>query len=392
MCLKKITGTLLIFIFSITGCGYELNNLRNEFQEQRLPRKLPPIQGYHDLKGVIHIHTEISHDSKGKIKEIVEAAKRNKLDFVILTDHNDPKIFTEQPQGIKDGILFIRGSEIIKDKTDILAIAPKNFINKSELTWNEITAELRRQNALIIIAHPDYLYPDFEISDYDALEVYDIFDDVLTEKFWRLPKHLWNIICCYERYPEEIFLQILDWPKNALERWDEELQKRFPITAVAGNDSHQNVRLFGKQIDPYWLSFKMASTHVLTSSANETDILNGLKRGRAYISFDIVNRDDQFQFYGICDKKLIMMGDEVYKEITKDINKDFLNCVLRVNLTDEGKIRFLQNGKIIFEGINDRMLFPVKEPGIYRVEVERKIGNRWYPWIISNPIYIKQAL
>lgn len=387
----KLAVFLLLLIFMGFGCGHGLNNLRNELQEIHPSRKLPPIEGYQDLKGVIHVHTSISHDSKGTIEEITNAAKTNGLDFVILTDHNDPRIFTDQPRGLKDGVLFIRGSEIIKDKTDILAIAPKEYIEKNRIGWNEIIAELRKQNSLIAIAHAAYLYDNFQINDYDAMEIYDIFDDVLTEPLWRWPKHLWNIACCYDRYSEEIFLQILDWPRNALARWDKELQKRFPITGIAGNDSHQNVRLFGKQLDPYWLSFKMANVHVLAGNKSEWSILKALKLGRAYISFDIVNRDDQFQFYGFCNDKLIMMGDEIYMNITKAQNKSFLNCELFVKLTSDGKIRFLRDGKIIFEGTNDWITLPVEEPGIYRVEVERKISGRWYPWIISNPISIKSA-
>lgn len=383
----KLAIFLLMPILLTLGCNYNLKNLRTELKERQQVRKLSPIQGYQDLKGVIHVHTEISHDSKGKIEEIIEAAKINNLDFVILTDHNDPRIFTEQPKGFKDGILFIRGGEIIKGKTDILAIAPESFIDKNELAWNEIIAELRKQKALIAVAHADYLYSDFKISNYDAMEVYDIFDDVLTEPLWRWSKHLWNIACCYERYPEEIFLQILDWPKNAMTRWDDELQKKH-VTAIAGNDSHQNVRLFGKQLDPYWLSFKMASTHVLAGSKSETEILKALKLGRAYISFGIVNGNDQFQFYGICENKLLMMGDEIYISIPKKHK-----CELKVRLSDDGKIRFVHNGKIMSDWIwiNDSAFLEIEEPGIYRVEVERKISGRWYPWIISNPIYIKSA-
>ncbi|MBI2451179.1 MAG: PHP domain-containing protein [Parcubacteria group bacterium] len=384
-----ISALSLINIFLIFGCAGNLEAIKKDLENFSIRnRSLYPIK-LNDYKGVIHVHTSISHDSEGKIDEIIAAAHQNNLDFVILNDHNDQKIFRDQPQGLIDGILFIRGTEIIKDKTDILAIAPKKFIDKSKLTWEEITEELRGQNSLIAIAHPDYLYKNFEIADYDAIEIYDIFDDALTEPFWKWPGHIFRILCCWKNYQKEIFLQILDRPDNALKKWDENLKNRH-VTAIAGNDTHQNVKIWGKQLDPYWLSFNMVSVHVQAPELREAAVLEALKNGRTYISFDIVNGGNfnELNFYAEFlskkgEDKIFMMGGTANLEDTAFMIR------FETRLTQKGKIRFFRNGQVIDENITASLTTHIGMPGVYRVEVERQIAGSWYPWIISNPIYVK---
>lgn len=380
---NRLLFIFLILILVFNGCGYGLRTRQKEILEiqNKKVSALPLLNLYRDFKGAIHVHTYLSHDSQGEIKDIVGVARHNKIDFVILTDHNNRKVFEEQPKGFINGVLIIGGVEIIKDKTDVLAVAPKNFIEKGALDWPEIIAELRRQKSFIIVAHADYLYSDWQIDDYDGLEVYDIFDDVLTEKIWRWPGLFFKTIFYFQRYPEAVFLEILDRPFPALKKWDKTMEKKRVI-AVAGNDSHQNVKFFGLQLDPYWLSFKMVSTHILAEELSEESVLSALKSGRAYISFGIVNGNDNFQFYGQ-DKnnRLIMMGEEAPMENS---------VTLFVKISDKGKIRMFRDGSLVFEdAANNSLELAVILPGVYRVEVEREIGNNWFPWIISNPIYIK---
>lgn len=391
----KVWLILSLCFFFISGCAFELKQMRIDIENYEKQRKNfePAFEklGLKDYKGVIHVHTSLSRDSQGKIEEIVEAAKKNKIDFVILTDHNGPEVIAKEPQGMIDGILFIKGVEIIKDKTDILAISPNEYIDKGRFDWPEITQKLREQNALIAIAHADYLYRNFDIKDYDAIEIYDIFDDVLTERVWKWPGHLWRIICCWEKYKEEIFLKILDRPDYALKKWTDNL--KYPpiadkhIAAISGNDSHQNVKIFKRQLDPYWLSFKMTSTHIIAEEFSKTAILKALKMGRTYISFDIAGGgSNQFEFYAIAgenQQKLLLMGDEIEFQ-------DYIYLVARLN--GAGKIKLFRNQKIILEKIGNSLIFTADGPGIYRVEAERKIGSKWYPLIISNPIYIKPSL
>src|SRR5688572_7264669 len=44
----------------------------------------------HRVPGAVHVHTERSHDSKLTIDEVVKAAQRVGLQFVVITDHDSP--------------------------------------------------------------------------------------------------------------------------------------------------------------------------------------------------------------------------------------------------------------------------------------------------------------
>ena len=43
-------------------------------------------------RGIYHVHTEFSPDSKASLKNIIETAQKLKLDFVVLTDHNNRRV------------------------------------------------------------------------------------------------------------------------------------------------------------------------------------------------------------------------------------------------------------------------------------------------------------
>jgi len=72
-----------------------------------------------------------------------------------------------------------------------------------------------------------------------------------------------------------------------LARWDE-LNRLRPVTGVAGNDAHQNVRIGNLLLDPYELSLGFVSTHVLAEELTPEAILRALREGRAYVAFEFV--------------------------------------------------------------------------------------------------------
>src|SRR5438132_7242228 len=56
---------------------------------------LPSLEGFVEFRGVVHAHSHLSHDSTGTAGELLDAARQAKLDFLVLTDHYTPRIFTE---------------------------------------------------------------------------------------------------------------------------------------------------------------------------------------------------------------------------------------------------------------------------------------------------------
>ena len=127
---------------------------RLHFAQERKP--LPPAGPLHDYRAVIHVHAEDSNHTRGTRAEVLEAAKAVGIQAVMFTDHRGPKPDTWQ--GLRDGVLFIPGSE-----DDHLLRFPKPG------------AELR------FLSHVEET-PDAKGDGLDGMEIYNRHTDAKDEK------------------------------------------------------------------------------------------------------------------------------------------------------------------------------------------------------------------
>lgn len=80
---------------------------------QKLRKEPVSVTNLHTFRGVLHVHSYWSHDSKGTLNDIIPAAKNAGIDFVFLTDHPHGNIDTI-PRGYKgyyEGVLIEPVSE-----------------------------------------------------------------------------------------------------------------------------------------------------------------------------------------------------------------------------------------------------------------------------------------
>ena len=57
------------------------------------------------------------------------------------------------------------------------------------------------------------------------------------------------------------------------------------------------------------------------------------------------------------------------------------------------EIHLLRDGKVVLRSEGPAISFPCERPGVYRIEIYLRGGtplSRDFPWIISNPIYIRE--
>src|SRR5439155_500055 len=68
---------------------------------------------YLDYRANLHVHSLLSHDSRGTIEEIVAAAKVTGTRVLMFTEHPSERYdyFKDGHQGMKDGVLLIPGAE-----------------------------------------------------------------------------------------------------------------------------------------------------------------------------------------------------------------------------------------------------------------------------------------
>ncbi|HTN42462.1 MAG TPA: CehA/McbA family metallohydrolase [Nitrospiria bacterium] len=379
---------VLITVVLTAGCATHSYWQRQREQIEGLKqtrRPVPPVGGYHDFPGVIHVHSLLSHDSKGTVDEIVEAAKQNGLAFVIMTDHHNPRIYTRGFEGWYDNILVLRGSEIIKgcagrtgDTCDsLLVLGLKDYLDPKPLTMAQIIDRVKQQGGLAFAAHPGG-FKDWDLPGIDGMEIYDLLDDAVDHP-WRFPEYLTDIEYSYSNYSDQVILSILDRPDAALKKWDE-LSRQRRWTGIAGNDAHQNIRVLGHQIDPYALSFGFVRTHILAKELNESEVLRALASGHAYVAFDTFSDSTGFVFWA---------GDDSFQGIQGDEVRQTPGLTLTVDSPVVGLMELVRNGTVIRTATTAHLSVPVEEAGVYRVQISLRISGQWRPWIFSNPIFVR---
>lgn len=128
----------------------------------------------------MHVHTYYSKDSRMKFKNLENAAIKNGIDVLIITDHNriDGALKFKH---YSEKIDVIIGEEIMTTKGEIIGL----FLNKHispGLSPKETIAKIREQDGLVYIPHPfdrlrssaikeEILYDI--ISEIDIIEVFN---------------------------------------------------------------------------------------------------------------------------------------------------------------------------------------------------------------------------
>ena len=392
---------------AVGGCSQapSAGAIREALAVLRSQRIRPPaLDGYVEYRGVIHAHTNLSHDSPGTPAEILEAARLAKLDFLVITDHYTPRIFTEGIEGRKDSVLVVRGVEVALGCTrggaltrrcaSVLAIGLREPLApgaNEQWDWDALFQGIQKQGALSIIAHPRGMMNSSYFRYADGMEIYDI-ADTLRDRLVDVPRFLLDFALDYADSQEELVLPLIVERSNwNMGEWDRFTKTRRFI-GLAGNDAHQNLKAFGRQADPYTLSFKAVNNHVLApaeklkafpAGLTTEQLVAALRAGRSFAAFDLLADAGGFRFAahaGAGGAVVAVLGDEVPMQTG-------LTVVAQSPVP--GLVELLRDGVPIRRQEGRELRHQVDRPGVYRVEVSLKVVNRWRPWIFANPIYVR---
>ena len=113
-----------------------------------------------------------------------------------------------------------------------------------------------------------------------------------------------------------------------------------------------------------------------------------LREGRAYVAFDwladpsgFVFRADRDTSTGPTANDTWPMGSEVPWSA---------NLRLRAEAPLPGTFKLLRNGEVVLEQNGHAIDVPLQRPGNYRVEVWLTLAGEPRPWILSNPLYVRE--
>lgn len=392
--------------------------------------------GLGEYKAILHAHAEDSAHTGGTRPELLAAAKRVGVKIVMLTDHvRPPKDFiADSWRGMRDGVLFIPGAEsegflVYPQRSIIQAHINKSFKSREEYV-RLVKEQVGKDRGDIFLSHVEEK-GDWDTSELDGLEIYNIHSDLLDEaEFVRWlqgaftnPDRLKQLETALDEFPAEAFGALQDYLPTVIAKWDRDLPAHH-LTGVAANDCHHN-QLFtvkavaedaievtafpdpprkittkqaprvaemlkGRQVgdviakldfDPYERSLTFVATHILLKDVNEPAVRLALRQGHAFVAHDWLCDSTGFAFVAEKGGKRIgVMGDEVKLEP---------GLKLRLAAPATGIIKLFRDGKIIQEVSADKLDFVVKEAGIYRAEIWLTLDGEQRPWIYSNPIRVR---
>ncbi len=302
------------------------------------------------LIGDIHTHT-LGSDGVFTLEELATHAKRQGLDFLAITDHNQ-MVSSDVLARIPD-VTMIPGVEWThyRGHANFLGVdRPYDvpFFTNDDKAMQEIFTTAHERGALIVINHPqdDSCGFQFDLSSVP----YDLFE------IWNGPMRESNL--------------------RAVAMWHQMLASGQKVPAVGGSDYHRD-QLFQILGGP--------CMGVYAGSSAPEDILAALKSGDSFITFSPSGPSVDLT---IGDVK--MGGTVAWSEgLTVQIEAKRLTTGDVIRLVSAGdSIDLLQAAS---PGDAD-LVAQVPGPGFVRVEIYRTFlpGIPPLPALISNPIYISE--
>lgn len=352
---------------------------------------------YYDYQGIIHFHTGFSGDATGTFEEIARKAAEQEIDFLISTDHNTLKPLDEGKEGWHGKTLVLVGEELSLQEGYLLAFGHRSLENKIGVKTDEIMDSVQRQGGMLFIAHPDHprwkwVKDDRGISGEEILDFADQWHG----------SSVFTVIESLLAYPfnwKASFLNMYQRPDLTLSHWDGK-NRTEKLTGIFAPDFHQAVWITRSYKIPFPSAEKvlaLARNHVLLENPLSGDlshdkamIYDALRKGRLFISMDILGNGAGFNFTALQAGREGWMGDV----LSGGQKTDFSVAVPPFPGEGTPRIILYRNGIPLKSTPGFQMIYSDTEPGVYRVEVEVDIplymgGKRKVIWIYSNPVFLR---
>ncbi|OGS03862.1 MAG: hypothetical protein A2339_00690 [Elusimicrobia bacterium RIFOXYB12_FULL_50_12] len=344
----------------------------------------------HDYAGSFHVHTSYSFDGNTGVEEIIKAASKSGVDFLVITDHFRLDAKLDGWEGWHNGVLVLVGEEISPRHNHYLALGiekPLVFWKKSSKPQDYIDA-VNNAGGFGLIAHPDhtgapkhgvksYAWNDWSVKGYSGISIWDMMTD-WQEKLRSPIKSVFSLL-----FPA----WALSGPKEiTLKRWDE-LNRFGRILGYGEIDNHNTIRKypgFKIRIFPFEVAFKTIKTRIVLNEPLSRDfdtakrqVFSALKAQSAYVSQESWNSAKGFNFEISSGAAKAGIGGGLELEGSAAVS---------ISLPKKGKIRLVADGRVVAEKTSDRLEFTASKPGLYRVEAWQRIFGVYKPWIFSNHI------
>jgi|Deesub1362B_J571_1020462.scaffolds.fasta_scaffold00002_414 hypothetical protein len=329
-------------------------------------------------EGVYHLHSRFS-DGRASAETITRTAAKAGLDFIILTDHGRPNFPSLSFQGKKEGIFVFSGSELSVNRGHLVGLFFEIPTDPFSAQAEEAARQIQARRGLTIIAHP-YSKTHWSWGEkfiYEGLEICNA-DTMVKKNFLPLFPYL-PLLVFKSQIP---LLKMLSYPRRNLHKWDS-LNQKHKVYGYYATDAH----LLYKSL------FRLFHLHLLLNHPLSSDfhqawsqVRAALKEGRFYNAVEAAAEADGFRFWIEKQSRVYPMGSVARIEPPLQLRIEAPFAFLF-------QIVIRHNGHPLWEGSSPSLSLPIKQPGVYRVEVYLRENSPLHPnipWIMSNPIWVEK--
>ncbi len=329
---------------------------------------------FHELTGAVHIHTEYSHDCSIPLSEVIKQAKKNRLDYIMITDHNNYDFMNDPAYINEKDLIIVPGIEIndSRDKNHYLQFVEPGLDIKEKGGYSDNGFAAHPLEKRICSEYPTYEWD----KDFDFTAGIEVWNFVSC---WLSTLHPFVTGAYHMLFPAICANKPL---KKTLKLWDDLNIKGCKTVGIGSVDAHTHSYKLGfinLKVLPHYYLFKTVRTNVLIpldKEVNKDSVKQALRNGNSYI----VNYKSAYpeKFYGgitakngtsaIYGEKIEYSEGMVYYFMTKRITR----------------VKLIKDGACINQKIDDKGKFEINGPGIYRLEIKRWGSG----WIYTNPIYV----
>jgi hypothetical protein len=359
------------------------------------------------VAGVIHVHTTRS-DGGGSPEEVAAAAARAGLAFIVLTDHGDATRPPDPPV-YRSGVLCLDGVEVSTSGGHYVAIdmpaAPYPLAGEPR----DVVEDVQRLGGFGVAAQPDSPKRELQWSGWSA--PFDGVELINPDSSWRAhaadpdwqPK--FRLVRALTTYPFRGAATIAGLLKDSPEtirHWDALTADRR-VVGLAGIDAHARLALqtsdpgesrFALPVPGYEVSFRVLSVRVhpdrpLTGDAADDarSIVGGLRRGRLYTAIDGWAGPPAFEMTARNGAGTAVAGDELAVA-------DAVTVRVRSNAPSSFTTMLWKGAEAVATSRGGALLewTGPAAPGVYRAEIRAGDRPDGPPWIIGNPIYVRDRV
>jgi hypothetical protein len=385
-------------------------------------KECPEVTNLKTFRGELHLHSYWSHDSKGSVLDLVNAAKLRHINFLFLTDHphGTKDSFPRGYKGMYDGVLIEPGSEM--RGFDAWPLDSATVVDW-KVDKDTVLRQLVKKGGMVFYAHTEEPH-NWSNQWFQGMEIYNFHSNV-KEKTTTWPI-LTDFLINGSKFRAWAYHSIFDRQTSILARWDS-LNMHRKIIGFSAVDEHENINVRARYlkdgrvlwsgidtkpiakvkvsflnrwmfhepdqngwifrwmiVNTYETSFNNTVNYVFADTLSVRNISHHLIQGNHFTAFQFLADATGFCYYGENPggKLSGIIGDSIK---LGDISK--LKAVSpypgRFTLVKDGKILEVTSGED-YNFTFDKAL----QKGAYRLEVEVKPGEEWLPWVYTNPIYI----